>query len=217
MACTQNDEYAERMRIMSLHGISKDAWKRFTAEGSWYYEIVAPGFKYNLTDVAAAIGIHQLRRADEMHRKRAQWAALYSSLLAEVDEMVLPRQRPDRIHSWHLYVLRLKLDRLNIDRAAVIDELKQAGITTSVHWLPLHMHPYYRDKYAYAPNDLPVAASLYPEIITLPLFPDMTEEQVSYVSHTLKSIVARHLKSGPRHAQPRPLLKPFPERALVHA
>jgi perosamine synthetase len=204
MACTENDEYAERMRIMSLHGISKDAWKRFTAEGSWYYEIVAPGFKYNLTDVAAAIGLHQLRRADEMHRKRTQWAQRYTQLLADVEGLILPRQLPNRIHSWHLYVLRLKLDRLKIDRAAVIDELKQAGITTSVHWLPLHMHPYYRDKYSYASDDLPVAASLYPEIITLPLFPDMTEEQVGFVCNTLKSVLAQNLKLRPHHSQSSP-------------
>ena len=217
MACTQHEDLAERMRIMSLHGISKDAWKRFTAEGSWYYEIVAPGFKYNLTDLAAAIGLHQLRRADEMHRKRTQWAQLYTQLLADVEELILPRQLPNRIHSWHLYVLRLKLDRLKIDRAAVIDELKQAGITTSVHWLPLHMHPYYRDKYGYTPDDLPVAAGLYSEIITLPLFPDMSEDQVSYVSHTLKSVLARHLKMPPRHAQPNSLLERSPLRTLFHA
>ena len=198
MACTQNDEYAERMRIMSLHGISKDAWKRFTAEGSWYYEIVAPGFKYNLTDVAAAIGIHQMRRADEMHRKRTQWAERYTQLLSDVEELILPRQQPSRIHSWHLYVVRLKLDRLEIDRAAVINALKQAGITTSVHWMPLHMHPYYRGKYGYVPEDLPVAAGLYPEIITLPLFPDMTEEQVLFVCNTLKSVLAQNLKPGRR-------------------
>jgi len=212
MACTQNDYLAERMRIMSLHGISKDAWKRFTSEGSWYYEIVAPGFKYNLTDVAASIGIHQLRRADEMHRQRTQWAGLYTQLLGEVEEVILPQQRSDRIHSWHLYVIRLKLDRLKIDRGAVIEELKKAGITTSVHWLPLHMHPYYREKYGYTPEDLPVAASLYPEIITLPLFPDMTEEQVSYVSDTLKSILGRHLK--PRAV--RPFCSNDTTRTLLH-
>jgi perosamine synthetase len=217
MACTQHDELAERMRVMSLHGISKDAWKRFTAEGSWYYEIVAPGFKYNLTDVAASIGIHQLRRADQMHRQRTQCAQRYAQLLADVEEVILPRQLPDRIHSWHLYVVRLKLDRLKIDRAGVIDALKQAGITTSVHWLPLHMHPYYREKYGYAPNDLPVAAGLYPEIITLPLFPDMTEEQVAYVARTLKSVLARHLKLASTSAQPRPLPECAPLRTLLHA
>jgi perosamine synthetase len=194
MACTQRDDYAERMRIMSLHGISKDAWKRFTAEGSWFYEIVAPGFKYNLTDVAAAIGIHQLRRADAMHQQRVHWAGLYSQLLGDVEELILPTQLTNRIHSWHLYVIRLKLDQLTIDRSAVIDALKKAGITTSVHWTPLHMHPYYRDKYGYKPEDLPVAAGLYPQIITLPLFPDMTEQQVVYVCDTLKAIIAANLK-----------------------
>lgn len=190
MACTQSDAYAERMRIMSLHGISKDAWKRFTAEGSWYYEIVAPGFKYNLTDIAAAIGIHQLRRAEEMHRQRARWARLYSELLGDVEELILPTELPDRIHSWHLYVVRLKLDRLRINRAEVIDALKRVGITTSVHWMPLHQHPYYRKTYGYQPDDFPVAARLYPEIITLPLYPDMTEMQVGYVCDSLKSIIA---------------------------
>ena len=192
MACTQNDDYAERMRIMSLHGSSKDAWKRFTAEGAWYYEIVAPGFKYNLTDIAAAIGLNQLRRADEMHRKRAQWARLYSELLADVEELILPAQQPNRIHSWHLYVIRLQLDRLRLGRAEVIDALKREGITTSVHWMPLHQHPYYREKYGYRPNDFPMAARLYPEIITLPLYPDMTEAEVCYVCRVLKDIIAAH-------------------------
>ena len=192
MACTSSEEYADRMRIMSLHGISKDAWKRFTAEVSWYYEIVAPGYKYNMTDIAAAIGIHQLRRADEMHRKRAQWAGLYSELLGGVEELIVPAQQPDRIHSWHLYVIRLKLERLKINRAEVIDALKQAGITTSVHWMPLHEHPYYREKYGYKPADSPVAARLYPELITLPLYPDMTEPEATYVCNVLKGILAAH-------------------------
>ncbi len=194
MACTQDDAFAERMRIMSLHGISKNAWNRFTAEGSWHYEIVAPGFKYNLTDIAAAIGIHQLRRADELHRKRAQWAGLYSHLLADVTELTLPTQQPDRIHSWHLYAIRLKLNRLKINRAEVIDALKRAGITTSVHWMPLHLHPYYRDKYDYQPDEFPVASRLYPEMITLPLYPDMTEVEVTCVCDTIKEIIANHLR-----------------------
>src|SRR3981081_2018335 len=137
MACTQSDEYAERMRIMSLHGISQDAWKRFSATGSWYYEIMAPGFKYNMTDIAAAIGIHQLRKADELHRKRTKWAELYSSLLGGLEELVLPRQQPNRVHSWHLYAIRLQLDKLKIDRAQFIKELQQRGIGIAVHWMPL--------------------------------------------------------------------------------
>ena len=196
MACTQNDQYAERMRVMSLHGISKDAWKRFTAEGSWYYEIVAPGFKYNLTDIASAIGIHQLRRADELHGLRTKWAALYTELLGDIEELILPKQQPDRIHSWHLYVIRLKLDRLKLDRAQLIQELKHKGITTSVHWMPLHMHPYYREKYGYKPEDFPVASRLWPEIITLPLYPGMTEKEVRYVCGSVREVVTKAMKGG---------------------
>jgi dTDP-4-amino-4,6-dideoxygalactose transaminase len=207
MACTQRDDYAERMRIMALHGISKDAWKRFTAEGSWYYEIVAPGFKYNLTDIASAIGIHQLRRADELHLRRVKLAAAYSELLGNIEELILPRQLPDRIHSWHLYVIRLRLDRLKLDRAAVIDELKRNGITTSVHWMPLHMHPYYREKYGYRREDYPVAAKVYQEIITLPLYPDMTEAEVRYVCDTLRNCVAANVKP-PTSRRKRPTLAP---------
>jgi dTDP-4-amino-4,6-dideoxygalactose transaminase len=194
MACTSNNELADRMRIMSLHGISRDAWKRFTAEGSWYYEIVAPGFKYNLTDIASSIGLHQLRKAERLHRQRSQWADYYSRQLESVAELIVPRVQPDRIHSWHLYPIRLKVNRLKIDRAQFITELKQRGIGTSVHWMPLHMHPYYRDKYGYRPEDLPQAGALYPEIISLPLYPDLTEETIDYVCRAVKEIVASNLK-----------------------
>jgi dTDP-4-amino-4,6-dideoxygalactose transaminase len=186
MACTSNGAYADRMRVMSLHGISKDAWKRFSADGSWYYEIVAPGYKYNLTDIAAAIGLHQVRRADELHRKRVEAAVFYTEQLRHVEELILPRELPDRIHSWHLYAIRLKLDRLKIDRAQFIKELKDRGIGTSVHWMPLHMHPYYREKYHYQASDYPVASSLYPELVTLPLYPDMTEEDLLYVCTSIE-------------------------------
>jgi perosamine synthetase len=190
MACTESQELADRMRIMSLHGISRDAWKRYTAEGSWYYEIVAPGCKYNLTDLASAIGIHQLRKADWMHEQRAQWAQLYTELLGDVDELILPRELPDRIHSWHLYSVRLQVDRLNLDRAEVISEMKRAGIGTSVHWMPLHMHPYYRETFGCEPSDFPCAAGIYPELVTLPLYPDLTAEDVAYVCRSLKEILA---------------------------
>jgi len=194
MACTDNDEFADRMRIMSLHGISRDAWKRYTGEGSWYYEIIAPGYKYNFTDIASAIGIHQLRKADLFHQRRSAIAAQYRDLLAGVEEVTLLTSNPDRIHSWHLFVIRLRLEKLQIDRAQVISELQKAGIGTSVHWLPLHMHPYYRQTFGYEPHDLPVAARLYPEIVTLPLYPDMSEADVKYVCDTLKQIIVQHLR-----------------------
>ena len=192
MACTDNDDYAERMRIMSLHGISRDAWKRYMGEGAWYYEIIAPGFKYNLTDIAAAIGLHQLRKADAMHKRRTELAQLYARGLDGVEEVILPRVQPDRIHSWHLYSIRLRVDRLNINRAQFISELKERGIATSVHWLPLHMHPYYRETYGYCPGDFPTAAALYPQLVTLPLYPDLTEDDVGKVCGEIKQVLGDH-------------------------
>lgn len=194
MACTADEALADRMRIMSLHGISRDAWKRFTGEGTWYYEIIAPGYKYNLTDIASAIGIHQLRRADALQRRREQLAGEYRARLGDIEEIVLPEVAPDRVHSWHLYVIRLKLDKLKIDRAQFIELLKKQGIITSVHYTPLHMHPYYRDKFGYKPSDLPVMASIYPTILTLPLFPDMREDQLEHVCKTVRQLVQQHLK-----------------------
>jgi dTDP-4-amino-4,6-dideoxygalactose transaminase len=197
MACTDSAEYADRMRIMSLHGISRDAWKRYTAEGSWYYEIIAPGYKYNLTDIAASIGLHQLRKADELHQRRSQWARLYSALLGDVEELVLPAVMPNRIHSWHLFPIRLKSDQGGLDRAEVISELKKAGIGTSVHWMPLHMHPYYLQQLGCEPSDYPCATAIYPELITLPLYPDLTAEDVKYVCQHLKNILCRARESVP--------------------
>lgn len=194
MACTNDDALADRMRIMSLHGISKDAWKRFTAGGSWYYEIVAPGFKYNLTDLASAIGIHQLRKADRLRDERERVARMYRQHLEPVDEVLLPVAQPNRIHSWHLFVIRVRLGRLKIDRAQVIEELKATGIGTSVHWMPLHMHPYYRETYGYRSEHLPVSAKLFEEIISLPIFPGMNEVQILTVCESLKAILTRNRK-----------------------
>jgi dTDP-4-amino-4,6-dideoxygalactose transaminase len=191
MACTDHEKYANRMRLMSLHGISRDAWKRYTADGSWFYEILAPGYKYNMTDVAAAIGLHQLRKADHLHQQRARVAKLYSERLADIDELILPRELPNRIHSWHLYHVRLKLNKLSLDRGQFIAELKQAGIGASVHWMPLHMQPLYRERFGYRSADYPCAAAIYPQIVSLPIFPDMISEQVEYVCRTIQGIISR--------------------------
>lgn len=196
MACTNQDALADRMRVMSLHGISKDAWKRFTAEGSWYYEIIAPGFKYNLTDVAAALGVQQLRKADKFHQQRTALAALYTQSLADVEELILPTVQPNRIHSWHLYVIRLRLERLTINRAEFIERLKQAGVGCSVHWMPLHMHPYYREKYQYRTEDFPNAAALFKQIVSLPLYPAMTEVDIAYVVAEIKRTIVAHRRTS---------------------
>lgn len=198
MACTDDPQLAERMRIMSLHGISRDAWKRFTAEGSWFYEITAPGFKYNLTDIASALGIHQLRQADRFHAERQRVAETYTRFLSDIEELELPREMPNRVHSWHLYAIRLNLERLTLDRATFISELKRRGIGTSVHWMPLHMHPYYRATYNYSPEDFPIAVREYARIVSLPIFPDMTEEQIETVSEAIHELIAANLRRGAR-------------------
>jgi perosamine synthetase len=188
MAVTDEDRVAERMRLMSLHGMSKDAWKRYTSAGSWYYEVVAPGFKYNLTDMAAALGRVQLSRADELWRERTRLVGAYREALADVAGLELPRQQPDRQHSWHLFSIRLDLEVWRDGRDRFIDGLKQRGVGASVHWLPLHMQPYYRDTYGLRPADFPVAHSLWPRLVTLPLFPGMTSDEVAIVADAIRSM-----------------------------
>src|SRR5207247_6687278 len=134
-------------RIWSLHGMSRDAYNRYTAQGSWYYEIIAPGFKYNISDIQAAIGIQQLARLPAMEQRRREIARLYNAGLQDLGEITLPVELPEVEHAWHLYVIRLHLDRLSIDRARFMNELKGRNIGASVHFIPVHLHPYYRDKY----------------------------------------------------------------------
>ena len=149
MATTENPEWAERMRIMSLHGISHDAWKRYTKEGSWYYEVLYPGFKYNLTDIAAAIGIEQLKKCDRFWQARQRIALIYQQAFADLEEIQLPSCRENAQHAWHLFVIQLNLERLKITRNQFIEALREKAIGTSVHFIPLHLHPYYRDKFGY--------------------------------------------------------------------
>ena len=148
MLVTDDDAIAARARVMSLHGISRDAWNRYAANGSWYYEIEDAGYKYNMTDIAAALGLVQLERAEELLAARGELAAAYSARLrarsAAARPPGAPRGRRRRLHAWHLYIVRLELDRLTIDRAATMEALREAGIGTSVHFIPLHLHPYYR-------------------------------------------------------------------------
>lgn len=192
MAVTDNPEWAERMQVMSLHGISKDAWKRYTHEGNWYYEIIAPGFKYNLTDIAAALGLAQLRKVDFLYEKRAWIAARYSDALYGLPHVEIPVQSPDTVHSWHLYVIRLKPEMIDIGRNRFIEELKNKGVSTSVHFIPLHIHPYYRDTYGYRPYDFPVAYETYERIVSLPIYPLMTDGEVAAVVDAVTEVAIKH-------------------------
>ncbi len=192
MAVTDDPELADRMRLMSLHGLSQDAWERYSGGHSWDYQIMAPGFKYNLTDVAAAIGIAQLARAESMRVERERIAERYRSEMDGLDELELPTVDPDRIHSWHLFPIRLRLDRLRIDRNAFLEGLRSAGVGFSVHWRPLHLHPYYRDTFGWSPEDLPNATAVWERLVSLPLFPGMTEEEIGRVVESVSDLCAKH-------------------------
>lgn len=192
MATTADEALADRMRLMALHGMSRDAWKRFTKEGSWYYEVLEPGFKYNMADVAAAIGVHQLAKCERFWEARRERAGWYHELLADVPEVAAPQARPDVQHAWHLYVIQLELDRLRIGRNEFIQELGAAQIGTSVHYVPLHMHPYYQRALGHEPGDFPAALGLYERIISLPLYTRMTRDDVERVVDAVRSIAARH-------------------------
>ena len=193
MICTENGLLADRCRVMCLHGISGDAWRRYSAEGTWYYEVIAPGFKYNLTDIASAMGLAQLHKANRMQERRAQIAERYTAAFRGLPELQPPPESPaGGQHAWHLYMLRLNLDRLLISRARFIEELRRLNIGTSVHFIPLHLHPYYRKTYGYEPEDLPVAYREYQREISLPVYSKMTDDDVRNVIDAVTDIVGRN-------------------------
>ncbi len=189
MVTTDNEEYAARVRMMSLHGLSRDAWNRYSTEGSWYYEILSPGFKYNLTDIAAALGLAQLKKCDRFWKARERYAALYHEGFRDVPEIICPQAAPHVQHAWHLYVIQLELDRLQISRNEFITQLQQAGVGCSVHFIPLHLHPYYRDMFGYRPTDLPVSNMVFQRALSLPLYSKMTEADVNRVIEVVRTLV----------------------------
>jgi dTDP-4-amino-4,6-dideoxygalactose transaminase len=186
---TGDPALVDKARIIGHHGMNRDAWKRFDKSGSWYYEVVLPGFKYNMTDVQAAIGLHQLDRLAGFQKRRREVVAAYAKGFQNLAALQLPVERPEVESSWHLYVIRLNLNHLTIDRNAFIEELKARNIGTSVHYLPVHMHPFYRDKYGYKPEDCPVAADAFSRMLTLPLHPGLTDQDVQDVVTAVRDVV----------------------------
>jgi dTDP-4-amino-4,6-dideoxygalactose transaminase len=192
MATTENPEWAKRMRMMSLHGISLDAWDRYTDKGSWYYEIIHPGYKYNLTDIAGALGIEQLKRCDQFWEARRRIASHYHEAFADLPEIQVPACLPDTQHAWHLYVIQLNMERLRINRQDFIKALKSQNIGTSVHFIPLHLHPFYRETFGYRPADFPQASAVFERIISLPIYPKMTEADVRDVIVAVRKLVQEY-------------------------
>ncbi|MGH7504211.1 MAG: DegT/DnrJ/EryC1/StrS family aminotransferase, partial [Longimicrobiales bacterium] len=172
---TGESDFLERARIISLHGMSVNAWNRYGNGGSWFYEVVLPGFKYNMTDIQASLGLCQLRKIAHIEQLRREIVELYQYAFRNHDAFELPVERPQVEHAWHLYVLRLRPGVLRCERDRFIHELAEHNIGASVHFIPLHLHPYVRDRYGYAPNDFPVAYDNYLRMISLPLSPCMTE------------------------------------------
>lgn len=196
MAVTDDPKLADRMRLMSLHGLSIDAWNRYSGNNSWDYRINAAGYKYNLTDIAASLGIEQLKRAESLRVQRETIAKFYSDHLDGVQEVELPPCPDNRIHAWHLYPIRLRLDRLSIDRNEFIKQLRAAGVGCSVHWRPLHLHPYYETTFGWKPEDLPVATRQWERLISLPLFPSMTAEESNHVVQVVKRLCDQFAAAG---------------------
>ena len=189
MITTNNEELADKMRILSLHGISKDAWKRYSSEGSWYYEILYSGYKYNMSDLQASIGIHQIGKLDQMQKRREEIADKYNKSFAEIPQLTTPTVKNYATNAWHLYPVQVNDDLLSINRNDFIEALKAENIGTSVHFIPLHLHPYYKEKYGFKGSSFPNAESLYNHEISLPIYPKMADEDVDDVISAVKKII----------------------------
>jgi dTDP-4-amino-4,6-dideoxygalactose transaminase len=192
MVVTNDQEYADRARMLSSHGISRDAWKRYSAEGTWRYEILDVGYKYNMTDLAAALGLVQLAKCEAMCARRAAIANRYTPALASMDAFDAPHVPRDIQHAWHLYVIKVNPSALRIDRDRVIQELKRRGIGTSVHYIPLHLHPLYQNHLGYRSGQFPNAEEHFARAISLPIYPDMTPEEADRVLGALQEIAREY-------------------------
>ena len=198
MVTTHRAALAEKMRMLALHGVSHDAWDRYTDSGGWRYDVLAHGFKYNLSDIQAAIGIHQLRKLERFIERRASYARMYNAAFSGMEEAEIPPDHPRCRHAWHLYILRLNLQRLRIDRAEFIRELQQRRIAASVHFIPIPLLRFFA-RLPLAQYACPRALDLYPRIVSLPLYPAMTEEQVRYVARSAREILehSRRVRFSP--------------------
>ena len=190
MVTTEDPELERRMRTLCLHGIGRDAWNRYAEKGNWYYEVVECGFKYNMSDIMAALGLVQLRKIERMTARRIEIARRFNEAFADMPEFELPPVRPGDRHCWHLYILRLRLDRLTIDRGQFIEQMRDRAIGCSVHFIPIPLHPYYRT--ALPAGDLcALALAEYPRLVSLPLYSAMTDDEVERVIEAVKDIVVR--------------------------
>ena len=194
MLCTDNIDIAKRASIMRLHGINSDAWNRYSSEGSWYYEVIAPGYKYNLTDIQASLGLAQLRKIDLMHKLRKEIYDRYQDKFNSNELINLCKIKDNRESAYHLYPILLNIERLRITRAEFISELKNSKIGASVHFIPLYMHPYYKNLLQLSKEDFPVSDFLYERIISLPIWPGMKTSQIDKVIEVVSTLLKKFSK-----------------------
>jgi dTDP-4-amino-4,6-dideoxygalactose transaminase len=181
MVTTERDDYAARMKLMSLHGLSGDAWNRYSARGNWYYEVTDFGFKYNMTDVAAALGLRQLERMSAFQRRREDIARRYTDAFGDLDTCFTPRDVGFGMHAWHLYILEVNPAALRAGRDEIIEDLRRKGVGTSVHFIPLHLHPVYQRALGYQAGQFPTAEAAFNRACSLPIYPAMTDGDVDHV------------------------------------
>ena len=196
MVCTADEALAEEIALLKFHGMSREAWKRFAASGTPNYDILMPGFKYNMMDIQAAIGIHQLPKLDRFIDMRTRIAEQYNREFADVAELALPAYAPyDQRHAWHLYTPLVRIEKLDISRDQFMDELKRRNIGSGLHYKAIHHHPYYRDHLGIADDDLPMASYASERILSLPLFPRMTTDDAADVVTAVKDVIAAHRRA----------------------
>jgi len=182
---TNNSELADLIRKLSLHGMSKDGWNRFAKGGKWYYEITDLGYKYNMTDISAIFGLEQMQHVEEWSKRRHFIVNQYKDKLSKIPGLILPEDPEFGYHAWHLFIVRMKPEMWKISRNELIGKINEKGIGTSVHYIPVHMHPYYIKKYKYLDTDFPIAKRLSETVITLPLYPGLKQEQLEYIISSL--------------------------------
>ncbi|MEC1422626.1 DegT/DnrJ/EryC1/StrS family aminotransferase [Bacillus subtilis] len=190
MLTTDDEELADKIRVLSLHGMSKAAWNRYSSNGSWYYEVESPGYKMNMFDLQAALGLHQLKRLDDMQKRREEIAGRYQTAFQQIPGLITPFVHDDGRHAWHLYVLQVDEKKAGVTRSEMITALKdEYNIGTSVHFIPVHIHPYYQKQFGYKEADFPNAMNYYKRTLSLPLYPSMSDDDVHDVIEAVRDIV----------------------------
>ncbi|MGG1336904.1 DegT/DnrJ/EryC1/StrS family aminotransferase [Bacillus subtilis] len=190
MLTTDDEGLADKIRVLSLHGMSKAAWNRYSSNGSWYYEVESPGYKMNMFDLQAALGLHQLKRLDDMQKRREEIAGRYQTAFQQISGLITPFVHDDGRHAWHLYVLQVDEKKAGVTRSEMITALKdEYNIGTSVHFIPVHIHPYYQKQFGYKEADFPNAMNYYKRTLSLPLYPSMSDDDVDDVIEAVRDIV----------------------------